>query len=608
MAGLNGAAIDSARALTVSTEQADHRGNESGRWADGPLELEWQRTTPVPERDGDELLWRDALAGTAVIGDVRLDNCRDLVTALDLPALMALPDSRVVLSAWHRWGRDCPRHLVGDFAFAIWDARQRTLFCARDHIGARPFHYCLTPERFVFASDIRRVLATPEVSDRLDEDYVAATLLERGFYLTDRTCFKAVRKLQPGYSLTVRPDSERLERYWFPANSREVRFSTDAGYAEAARDIYTRAVRDRLRTRVPVGVHVSGGLDSSSVAVLAARERRRQGQSPPAVFCWQPPPHDGSVKSWEHSFVEAVCRQEGLDAQYCPMTSEHALAVLRKDPTLEPVTNTLVFEDTTQRHASTQGVRLILSGWGGDEGLSSAGRGYASELLLRGRWKDLRRHTRLHSTRPWRSIAHEALLLSFPNRFAAEQMISNRSWRSEAQVNSFIEQGFLRKTTRLRSVPCREAGVRSTLVWGWQHGALTERIESWHAHGARYGIEYAYPMLDRRLLEFVVGLPSEQLVHGRWKRWLMRRAMEGILPAALRWHEDKHDPLRVEQGKSVIRQTLGLIGRQLAAAPDLPTRAQYVDMPRLMQQLRPESLKERSRLGYLLKTVQFLDF
>ena len=112
---------------------------------------------------------------------MRLDNRRDLLTALGLPAWTTLPDSRLILSAWQKWGRDCPRYLIGDFAFAIWDARQRTLFCARDHIGARPSLLRLTPERLVFASDIRGVLAVPEVSDRLDEDYVAAIVAGEGF-------------------------------------------------------------------------------------------------------------------------------------------------------------------------------------------------------------------------------------------------------------------------------------------------------------------------------------------------------------------------------------------------------------------------------------------
>jgi asparagine synthase (glutamine-hydrolysing) len=599
----------SSRVLAVSlATMADYGRNGSNRWVGGAVGLGCQQTALVPESSGEELPWHDVVTETAVTADMRLDNRRELLTALGLPEWTTLPDNRLIVGAWQKWGPNCPCYLVGDFAFAIWDARQRTLFCARDHIGARPLYYCLTPERFVFASDLRGVLAVPEVSDRLDEDYVAAMLLEHNFYLTDRTYFNAVRKLQPGYSLTVSPDRARLERYWFPANAPAVRHSTDAGYAEAARDIYTQAVRDRLRTSSPVGVHLSGGLDSSSVAVLAARERRRQGQSPPAVFCWQPPPDDDPAIFWEHLFVEAVCRQEGLSAQYCPMTTDHTLAVLQKDPTLEPVTSTLIAEHTIQRRASAQGIRLILSGWGGDEGLSSSGRGYLSELLLRGRWRELHRQSRLRTNRPWRCIAREALLLLCPDRLTALEKISTRSWRGAAETRTFIHPDFLRETTRLRSMPCRQAGVRSTLFWAWEHGGLTERIESWHAQGAGHGVAYAYPMLDRRLLEFVAGLPSEQLVGGKWRRWLMRRATEGILPDDLRWHEDKSDPVGWQQGMSVAQQTLGLIGQQLAAAPALPTRARYVDMPRLLQRLRPESVQESRTVAYLLKTVQFLDF
>ena len=205
-------------------------------------------------------------------------------------------------------------------------------------------------------------------------------------------------------------------------------------------------------------------------------------------------------------------------------------------------------------------------------------------------------------------MAREAVLLLFPDGFAAQQRISSRSWRPPAGSASFVHPELLRKTTRLRSTPCREASVRSTLFWAWEHGGLTERIESWHVHGARHGIAYGYPMLDRRLLEFVAGLPPEQFVREKWKRWLMRRAMRGILPADLCWQEDKSDPVRSEQGLSVARHTLGLIGQQLAAAPALPTRSRYVDMPRLLRRLRPESLQQHPKVGDLLRTVQFLDF
>ena len=157
------------RALTGSLATlADYGWDGSDRWIGGEVGLGFQRTALVPEDRGEKLPWHDASTGLAVTADVRLDNRKDVLTALALPASTTLPDSRLIVGAWQKWGRDCPRYLVGDFAVAIWDAGQQTLFCARDHIGASPFYYSLTAERLVFASDIRGVLAVPDVSDRLD--------------------------------------------------------------------------------------------------------------------------------------------------------------------------------------------------------------------------------------------------------------------------------------------------------------------------------------------------------------------------------------------------------------------------------------------------------
>ena len=116
--------------------------------------------------------------------------------------------------------------------------------------------------------------------------------------------------------------------------------------------------------------------------------------------------------------------------------------MLRADPTRDPVTSTLIVETTTQQRAAAQGVRLILSGWGGDEGLSSAGNGYCAELLLRGQWKELYRQSQFRHSRPWRFIAREALLLLFRDRFAAHQQLSRRSWRRPSAANSFIHPDF----------------------------------------------------------------------------------------------------------------------------------------------------------------------
>jgi asparagine synthase (glutamine-hydrolysing) len=165
--------------------------------------------------------WSDAATGLAIASDVRLDNRRELIATLVIqPSDAGLPDGLLLNRAWRKWGEACPRHLVGDYAFVVWDAAERTLFCARDHIGARPFYYCLTPDRFVFASDIAGVLVVPGVPDQLDEDFVIASLADQKFYRSDRTYLSAVRRLPPAHSLTVTSGRDRLVRYWSPSDAR----------------------------------------------------------------------------------------------------------------------------------------------------------------------------------------------------------------------------------------------------------------------------------------------------------------------------------------------------------------------------------------------------
>ncbi|MEP6619818.1 MAG: asparagine synthase-related protein [bacterium] len=570
-------------------------------WFDAPA----SEACTVDCRSRDE----DPCPAVRIEADVRLDNRAELLARLSLPGVSVLSDASLILCAWKKWGRACPNYLVGDFAFAIWDPHQRSVFCARDHIGARPFHYAIMRDRFAFASDIRSVLAAPGVSDALDDAYVAATLLDRMYMSNDRTYYAAIRKLPPGHSLTLRADGERLERYWHPSQSPDVRFAAPADYAAAAREIFRQAVRDRLATQDNVGVHLSGGLDSSSVAVMVAREQRAVGKRAPIALSWQPPPDAESMMSWEHTCIDAVARREGLPVHYCPMNPGDVLEMLRKDPTREPVTSTMIIEATTQRCAAALGIRVILSGFGGDEGLSSKGNGYSAELLVRGRWNALYRESRRRHDKPLKHIAAEALLLLFPDRDTASNRLAARRWRTPYRAAQWMQADFLRRATPLRSLPSRQASVRSSLVWWWENGYLTERMESWAFHGRPHGLSYAYPLLDRRLLEFVAGLPSEQLARGPSPRAFMRRVTEGILPVEFAAMPDKpSDIVRTTPAFGVARRALALAGEQLAALPSAPLRACYVNVANLLPRLRPEALEGSVRLGDLLRTVQFLDF
>ena len=277
----------------------------------------------------------------ALVADVRLDDRRSLCDALGVPhpERQQVADATLVLGAYARWRRDCADHLLGDYAFAVWDANERSLFCARDHAGARPFYYAHTLAGFAFASTVAGVLAAPSVRDDLDELSVAEHLTSIGLLSQTRTFFKAVAKLPPGHTLTIDCSGDACRvaapmRYWCPEHAPRLPPTTDDQYAEEFLAYYEQAVADRLRGPDPIGVHVSGGLDSSSVAALAARQLRRQGRPPPLAFSWLPdlagrPPKPEHAK--EYALIDAACAKAGLQVEHCAIGKDDIAALLRRD-------------------------------------------------------------------------------------------------------------------------------------------------------------------------------------------------------------------------------------------------------------------------------------
>ena len=298
----------------------------------------------------------------------------------------------LIAKAYRRWGADCPRHLLGDYAFAVWDAAKRTLFCARDHAGVRPFYYAETRRGFVFASAIEAVLAGPDVGHELDEFTVGMWLMRRDAALpATSTFFQAVRRLPPGAWPRRHERRGAAATLLRPEDVPRAAPASDDDYAEEFLALYSRAVKDRLCGPGRIGVHLSGGLDSSSVAVLAARELRRQGRPPPPAFTWLPPlgeepPGEGGER--EYDAVGAVAGQEGLQVFLQPPTAADTLALLRCDGAF-PQAHVGSNEATVQRAAAAHGVRVLLSGQGGDQGISFSGYGYYAGLLLGGRWAAL---------------------------------------------------------------------------------------------------------------------------------------------------------------------------------------------------------------------------
>lgn len=601
--------------------------------AAGGLGCRWHEGGSLLHRPGEGPLLPP---GLAIVADVRLDDRAALGDALGLPRGQAasLADAALVLHAYARWGEDCATHLFGDFAFAIWDERARSFFCARDHIGVRPFYYSAGGGTFTFASAVEGVLAGPGAAAELDEAAVAAWLSTQLPHSAEGTFFAKVVKLPPGHSLTVRLDAGpspaplRATRYWRPERLAAAEPASDGEYAEEFLHLYGKSVKARLGDG-RVGVHVSGGLDSSSVAVLAARELRRQGQAPPIAFNWLQPPtpvHTAKVAyASEHATLDAALRwaaagrSGSLPRCYCPLRAVDMVAALSRDGTLRPGT-----PDPSVRRAALFGVRTMLSGFGGDQGVSYSGPGYFEWLLLRGRWVRLLSELR-HFGGGWpRTLLAIALRLAGPNvPFRRPKQLVLGSWRliagagfpRTARPHSrwLIDPGFARRTAVRPLRLARFTSVRRAQLQALQWPVLAAVLESNALDGAVNGMAFRFPLLDRRLLEFVLGLPPEQFRRGPWNRYLMRAALAGehgpegpVLPPEIAWRKSKVTPIASDLLDTALDGAVPLIRRRLQASKQ-PSRAGYVDMARLNACLAPGAMHRSQRVP-CIRALSFLDF
>ena len=175
-----------------------------------------------------------------------------------------LPDADLILHAYEKWGDDCVKHLLGDFAFAIWDDRRQRLFCARDHFGVKPFFYSHTGDSFNFSSTLNEL----KTSSTLNEIAIGDYLLFGVNQDQSTTVFKDIQRLPPGHTLIVENNQIRIQRYWAPSLPTEIRFRNPNSYVERFSELLSQAVKDRVRTD-RVAMSMSGGLDSTSLAAIA---------------------------------------------------------------------------------------------------------------------------------------------------------------------------------------------------------------------------------------------------------------------------------------------------------------------------------------------------
>jgi asparagine synthase (glutamine-hydrolysing) len=490
-----------------------------------------------------------ALPGTGtstIAADARLDDLDTLRRRVDRDTT----DGEDVLlsAALDRFGPAGLGQVFGDFAFARWNGATQQLTCARDVFGIRPLAYVYQPgQLFAFASFPQALHGSGIVPLQMDEAAVARRVL--GLYRFDDSLTVGIKRLPPAHVIEVSRARVVLTRYWHLDRSKVgTRKISPARAAGELREAVDRAVGSRLARTGETGAHLSGGLDSSAIAVLAARRLRTVGRTLHA-YSFLDRVRDDIPLEDEAEFVNAVLAQEA-DIDWTPIPPPRAPAARG-----EPVDTDKMWplraeepDNAVCARAEEQGVRLILSGWGGDEAATFNGRGALAELFRRGRWLLLAREVAgLKRERGWRlsrilygEIA--AYLLPRASITLAKRLFGD-SGGGAATRPRLLSADMHRKLADSGDRALALAPDGRENRWRLMtHAHIAERTEVWAQIGARHGLAFAFPLLDRGVVELALSLPSELCVRDGFRRRPFRDAMADVLPARVRLRHEKYLP------------------------------------------------------------------
>ena len=267
--------------ITTMMDSLAHRGpNGTHIWSENEMALGHLMLWTTAESLWERLPLVSQTGELVITADARIDNRDELIIALELPnPSTEITDSQIILAAFEQWHEKCPEHLIGAFAFAIWDKKQQSLFCSRDHFGVKPFYYHQSEQEFLFASEIKALLCLPQVPRRVDEvriaDYLSMMMEDKSI-----TTYADIFRLPPAHCMQVSPSGIDIWPYWQLRPNHQIVLDSDEAYAREFHHLFTEAVRCRLRSVLPIGSQLSGGLDSSAVTCTAQTLLTQDGKEP----------------------------------------------------------------------------------------------------------------------------------------------------------------------------------------------------------------------------------------------------------------------------------------------------------------------------------------
>jgi len=467
--------------------------------------------------------------GFVLTWDGRLDNRDELIPMLGKDLVTEASDLKIVTAALGQWGTDCFRRFAGDWALSVWDPRDRTLTLARDYVGVRHLYYYLEKASVTWCTLLVPLLLTGQKLTMNDE-YIAGYL---AFWPEARlTPYREIHAVPPGKFVSIRDGKISVDSYWGFDPNRRIHYKTDQEYETHFRHLFRKAVSRRLRSDSPILAELSGGLDSSSIVCMADEIMCTGNAETPrldTLSFYDPKEPEGD--DW--IYFTKIEERRGRIGHHINLENLNTNLPLNFNFLL-PIPGTL---SNAQAEAErfkifrNGGYRVVLSGIGGDEFLGGIPdpRSQLADLIVQFRFVKLARQLiawSLTKRQPWIQLLSKALCELLPQRLLT---------RIEGQRNiePWIDDAFaLRHRIALHRLgplasfgfflPSRRNMARTVEAISWQ---MAKRQPT-----GPVCEETRYPFLDRDLIEFLISIPSEQLLRPGERRSLMRRSFANLLP------------------------------------------------------------------------------
>ncbi|HNN12366.1 MAG TPA: asparagine synthase (glutamine-hydrolyzing) [Anaerolineales bacterium] len=459
-------------------------------------------------------------------------------------------DTEVILNAYEAWGTECLSRFNGMWAFTIYDLKKRRIFSARDRFGIKPFFYCFDRDRFMFASEIKALLSDPNIrrtpNDAVIYDYLAYGVLDH----TEETFYQGIKQLPPAHYLILEDGDISMRRYWDidPDNRFDVGEDDKAvqEYARRFFDIFEDAVRIHLRSDVPVGSCLSGGLDSSTIVMMANRLLLTGGAVAPEVIgdrqktfssCFDDARFD------ERKYIREIVAATSAESNYIFPSAQNLMEELPKlmKHQDEPFGSTSMYAQwCVMKLAGQHGMRVLLDGQGSDEMLAGYVPffdAYWGLLTLRGDLAGVGRewsaYRKLRGVSPLHLLQHT--LFALVPLGIQRQVRYNRGSRVLNPDFSYSHRH------RFSDGDMNYSGglLSDRLYLSTTRTSLPALLRYEDRSSMAYSIESRVPFLDYRLVEYVFSLPDHQKINNGYTKAVLRNSMRDVLPNSILSRSDK---------------------------------------------------------------------